>query len=55
MPKTESCPLPDVPMYRALRRGHELRKGHELAAHLESEDGGQLWTVVFDCCNATTD
>ena len=37
------------PMIEKMRAGHLLNRGHELVAHLESEDG-ELWHLVRECC-----
>jgi hypothetical protein len=42
-------PLPDSPMYRTMRHGHQVRTGHELVAVLTSKDG-DIWTVQRSCC-----
>lgn len=47
---TETQPLPDVPMYRAMRKGHKIRKGHDLVAHLATDDGGETFRIVKECC-----
>lgn len=39
----------DSPLIETMKLGHSLRKGHELVAHLESEDG-ETWRVVRECC-----
>ncbi|AVD99839.1 hypothetical protein SEA_FLAPPER_96 [Gordonia phage Flapper] len=48
-------PLPDTGLYRAMDSGHRNRHGHGLLAHLESTDGGALWSVVTDCCRRAAD
>ena len=42
-------PLPNTPFYRAMAKGHKMRTGHTLRAHLESNDDG-TWRVVRECC-----
>jgi len=39
----------ESPLIDKMRQGHQIRTGHELVAHLESEDG-ELWRVVRECC-----
>ncbi|AET09828.1 hypothetical protein [Gordonia phage GTE5] len=48
-------PLPATGLYRAMDSGHRNRHGHGLLAHLESTDGGALWSVVTDCCRPAAD
>lgn len=46
----QTMPLPDTRLYRTMAAGHETRTGHELRAHLASEDG-EIWRVVRECCD----
>lgn len=39
----------DSPLIEKMKLGHAINRGHELVAHLESEDG-ELWRVVRECC-----
>lgn len=38
------------PILDQMQKGHFMRKGHKLIAHLESDDG-VIWHIVRDCCN----
>lgn len=44
----EGDALPDTRFYNDMRRGHWMRQGHALVAHLEF-DGAIGWTVR-ECC-----
>ena len=37
------------PLLDKMAPGHLINRGHELVAHLESDDG-ILWHVVRECC-----
>lgn len=37
------------PLLEKMAPGHLINRGHELVAHLESDDG-ILWHVVRECC-----
>lgn len=37
-------------LYRSMRNGHLVRKGHALEAKLVSIDNGETFTIVRSCC-----
>ncbi|UVF61759.1 hypothetical protein SEA_NOVASHARKS_54 [Gordonia phage NovaSharks] len=36
-------------LHDSLKRGHLIRMGHPLVAHLESKTG-EVWHIVRECC-----
>lgn len=49
----DRTPLPHSPMWDAMRRGHLIRTGHELRAHLGPIVDGIGTGIVRECCQDT--